>query len=114
MVLLYDAKIHIQLASSGEEALEMIQRNTPDLMLLDLVMPGINGWQVLENVNHLDLQKTMDTLFITAQDPTEQTVCDYLVTTIKGGIPMDKLFRLSVEIPRLLMEPGQALGPMPG
>lgn len=114
MVSLYDATINVQMASSGEEALEIIQKKPPDLMLLDLVMPGMNGWQVLENVNRLSLQKTMDTLFITAQDPAEQTVSDYLITTIKGGIPMDKVFRLSVEIPRLLMEPGRGLDPTPG
>lgn len=34
-------------ASSGEEALEMLQQNTIDLLLLDLRMPGINGIDTL-------------------------------------------------------------------
>lgn len=34
-------------ASSGEEALEMIQRYMPDVVLLDLRMPGINGIDML-------------------------------------------------------------------
>lgn len=34
-------------ASSGEEALEMIRRSTPDVVLLDLRMPGLNGIEML-------------------------------------------------------------------
>ena len=114
MVSVYNSTIEVQTASSGQEALEIIRQKPPDLMLLDLVMPEMDGWQVLENVNRLNLQKTICTLFVTAQDPADQIVSDYLFTTIKGGIPMDKLFRLSIEIPRLLMESGPGFDPAPG
>jgi signal transduction histidine kinase/CheY-like chemotaxis protein len=113
MITFFDSSIEIRTASSGQEALHFLHQTTPDVMLLDMVMPGMNGWQVLENVNHIHPVNKIDTLIITAQDPTEQTVSDYIITTIKGGIPMDKLFRLSVEIPRLLMEPGLGLDPVP-
>ncbi|UJF32430.1 response regulator transcription factor [Paenibacillus hexagrammi] len=33
-------------AGNGEEALRMWRQYAPDLMILDLMMPGINGWQV--------------------------------------------------------------------
>jgi DNA-binding response OmpR family regulator len=36
------------LAFDGEEAKAAIKENKPDLVLLDLMMPKINGWQVLE------------------------------------------------------------------
>lgn len=35
-------------ACNGAEALEEIARKTPDVMLLDLMMPVLNGWEVLE------------------------------------------------------------------
>ena len=38
------------LASSGEEALEVFSREKPDIVLLDVVLPGIDGIEVLRNV----------------------------------------------------------------
>jgi DNA-binding NtrC family response regulator len=39
-----------RVALSGEEALQMVEEDTPDVMVLDLRMPGINGMEVLERV----------------------------------------------------------------
>ena len=39
-----------RVALSGEEALQMIQEDAPDVMVLDLRMPGIDGMEVLERV----------------------------------------------------------------
>lgn len=39
-----------RVATSGAEALEMVQDEAPDVMVLDLRMPGIDGMQVLERV----------------------------------------------------------------
>jgi DNA-binding response OmpR family regulator len=41
---------YVQEAADGREAIEALDRSTPDLMLLDLVMPGTNGWDVLAHV----------------------------------------------------------------
>ena len=35
---------------SGEEALKMVKSGKPDIMLLDIVMPGIDGFEVLKQV----------------------------------------------------------------
>jgi len=44
----------VQTASTGEEAVEHVQKGlTPDLVLLDLLMPGIDGLQTLEQLRHL-------------------------------------------------------------
>lgn len=40
----------IILAHDGEEAIEHIRRSTPDLVLLDLIMPKKNGFEVLETI----------------------------------------------------------------
>lgn len=38
------------IAYDGEQALDMLQENTPEVMVLDLMMPGINGIEVLRRV----------------------------------------------------------------
>jgi CheY-like chemotaxis protein len=44
----------VQTASTGEEAVERVQKGLqPDLVLLDLLMPGIDGLQTLEQLRHL-------------------------------------------------------------
>jgi two-component system NtrC family sensor kinase len=43
----------VSLAASGSQALSMLEKNHYDLMLLDILMPGLNGYQVLERVKNL-------------------------------------------------------------
>jgi two-component system KDP operon response regulator KdpE len=40
-------------ASSGQEALRMIFEHKPDLVLLDVVMPGIDGWQTCSRIREV-------------------------------------------------------------
>ena len=37
-------------AGNGLEALELIRQENPDLVILDILMPEMDGWQVLEQV----------------------------------------------------------------
>ena len=43
-------EFHTKLALDGEQALEEVQDDEPDVMLLDLKMPGISGMEVLRKV----------------------------------------------------------------
>ncbi len=36
----------VLVASSGEEAIKVVQENSPDIVLLDLYMPGMDGFEV--------------------------------------------------------------------
>jgi DNA-binding response OmpR family regulator len=40
----------VVLASDGREALDAVRRRVPDVMILDVMMPELDGWQVLERV----------------------------------------------------------------
>jgi two-component system KDP operon response regulator KdpE len=37
-------------ASGGQEALDLVKTNSPDIILLDVIMPGIDGFEVLEKL----------------------------------------------------------------
>lgn len=44
---------HTYTASNGLEALEEIQKHRPSVMILDLMMPEMDGWTVLERIRKL-------------------------------------------------------------
>lgn len=53
--ILYEAEFaemgyNVQLATDGEEALSLARANRPDLVILDIRMPGISGFEVLRDL----------------------------------------------------------------
>lgn len=58
----YDALV----AYSGEEAIEMISKYIPDLILLDIMLPGIDGFEVCEIVRFNPKWQKMKVMFLTA------------------------------------------------
>jgi DNA-binding response OmpR family regulator len=59
---------------SGNEALEFLNRRLPDLMILDVMMPGLNGFEVCELVRNNHALDTMPVLFLTARGQTDDVV----------------------------------------
>ena len=67
-----DVAFTVEQAETGEEALELIRRQPPDILLLDHQMPGISGLDVLDHVADMDLH--MLTIMITAYASIETAV----------------------------------------
>jgi len=57
-------------ARSGEKALELLQSIAPDLILLDVVMPGIDGFETCEQIKRSDATKEIPVIFMTALSDT--------------------------------------------
>jgi PAS domain S-box-containing protein len=55
------------IAASGEEALALIERKAPDLVLLDLMMPGMDGYQVASIIKANPATSNIPIVIITAQ-----------------------------------------------
>jgi PAS domain S-box-containing protein len=55
-------------ASNGKEGVEMAQRNAPDLIVLDLVMPGMNGFDVAEELGKEYAAANIPILVLTSMD----------------------------------------------
>lgn len=58
-------------AEDGRVALEMLAQDAFDLMLLDIMMPGMNGFEVLEHVKADDHLKHLPVILISALDDSE-------------------------------------------
>ena len=73
-----DGIVVIDEASNGKEALEVISRNKPDVLIVDIRMPEMNGIEVVRqiNINQLDVK----TLVLSMHDSEE-----YVVQAIQAG-----------------------------
>lgn len=57
------------LLSSGEKALKLFERLTPDLILLDVDMPGMSGFEVIEQIKNSPYPvRNVPVIFVTAKD----------------------------------------------
>lgn len=56
----------IQTATNGQAALDIISSDTPDLVLLDLMMPGIDGFEVIERVRAFEKTKNLPIIILSA------------------------------------------------
>ncbi len=66
------AGFDVRAAADGEEALEQVRRHRPDLVLLDVMMPGMDGFEVVRRLRADSV--AVPVLFLTARDAVEDRV----------------------------------------
>src|SRR5438105_938649 len=71
-----------QVASSGERAIALARSEQPDLILLDVMMPGIDGWQTCRRLKSQPETADIPVIFVTARDRSEDVSKGFEV----GGI----------------------------
>jgi DNA-binding response OmpR family regulator len=54
-------------ASDGSEGLELARRERPDLVLLDVMMPGLDGWRVAQELAEDPKTREIPVVFLTAR-----------------------------------------------
>lgn len=64
----------VLVAENGEQALEMLAAQTFDLMLLDIVMPEMNGYEVLQHVKQRGMLFDLPVIMISALDEMDSVV----------------------------------------
>lgn len=69
---LYDYQVMV--ANSGAEGLHIARRHRPDLLVLDVIMPGTDGYQVCRQVRGDPLLKDVPILFLTARSKDEDKI----------------------------------------
>ena len=60
----------VMTASTGQEALRLVEKEKPDVMVLDLLLPGMDGFQVLDKLRTFS---DIPVLVLTAKSGTYQT-----------------------------------------
>src|SRR4029450_9329997 len=61
-------------AVSGREALALIESDPPDLVLLDVVMPEMSGYEVCRKIREIPETRILPVVMVTALDPSEERI----------------------------------------
>ena len=64
----------ISLASDGESVLKSIEKDLPDLILLDIMMPGMDGFEVAHALKHNTYTRHIPIIFLTAMNDVESKI----------------------------------------
>ena len=78
------AGMRVMAADSGRQCLEMLEANRPDVMVLDLVMPGMDGFELLKAIRANPETADLPVLILTAKNltPGEKAALEANVSTI--------------------------------
>ena len=72
-----DVPVEIRRARNGEEAVQLLREAAPDLLLLDLKMPGMAGHEVLEEIKGDDQLRRVPVAVLTSSDRDEDVAKSY-------------------------------------
>ena len=104
--------LEIITASTGIQALDKLRAEHPDLTLLDIVLPDIDGWHVLAAKNQEETLRDTDVIMLTAQDPDNRPAAsEVLMVAMDEGLSLSQLLRCSQALPTLLRYPDRPLEP---
>ena len=65
------ADYNVLIAKSGEQGISSAQKNIPDIILLDVMMPGMSGFDVIEVLKADDITKDIPVIFITGDNSAD-------------------------------------------
>ena len=87
---LQNFQYHIKIAMSGEDALKIIDRTEPDLILLDVIMPGMDGFETCKRIKKIPKAANVPVIFLTGLSDTTDKIkgfevggVDYLIKPIQ-------------------------------
>ncbi|MEQ1552492.1 response regulator, partial [Sphingorhabdus sp.] len=88
----------VLVANSGEEGVEKAKAELPDLILMDVVMPGLNGFQATRAITRDESTKHIPVFICTTKDQEtdkiwgmRQGAKDYLVKPVNGAELISKI-----------------------
>jgi putative two-component system response regulator len=98
LVEILDADYDISVAMDGETALETAGEDPPDLILLDIMMPEMDGYEVCRRLKAEEGTKDIPVVFVTAKEEIEDKLkgydlgaTDYLTKPIDPGLVLSLL-----------------------
>ncbi|WP_034299929.1 response regulator transcription factor [Herbaspirillum sp. RV1423] len=88
----------VDTAGNGKEAIEKIRLNRPQLVLMDVVMPGKNGFQITRLITRDPVMKDIPVMICSIKDQEtdriwalSQGACEYIVKPVNGQELLSKI-----------------------
>ena len=85
-------------ANNGEKAVEAANKHLPDLVLLDIMMPVMNGYEACEKLKSIPATKNIPIIFVTAMSEVEDEArgfdvgaVDYIQKPVSGPIVLRRI-----------------------
>jgi len=85
--------------ADGEQAIATVEKERPDLVLLDIVMPGLDGNEVLRRIRATEFGKQLPVLILTSSDTLVAENSDASGRLSKPFKPYDLLLKLKAYFP---------------
>ncbi|RPJ52329.1 MAG: DNA-binding response regulator [Chloroflexi bacterium] len=97
-LLLSPASSEVIVANSGQEGIDLTKKRSPDVIILDLMMPGMNGWITCKEIRQFSdvpilILTAMDAPGVVAQ-ALDVGADDYLLKPVSSGTLIAHLNRL--------------------
>ncbi|CAK0766192.1 Histidine kinase [Azospirillaceae bacterium] len=88
----------VKIATSGAMALTIAQTQSPDIILLDIMMPNMDGYEVCRQLKSNETTRDIPIIFVTAMNQIEDETCgldmgavDYIAKPIKQSILLARI-----------------------
>jgi signal transduction histidine kinase/ActR/RegA family two-component response regulator len=99
-VLLEDQGLHVDVAPSGERALEALASGLPDAVLLDIRLPGVDGWDLLAHLREDPATEHLPVVVVSILDERSRALAlgadDYIVKPVDREVLMSALRRVGL------------------
>ena len=110
--LLMEENYEVSIAENGKEAINEVEINRPDLILMDIMMPVMDGFEAVKVLKGNEKTKNIPVIFVTAmsEDANEEKgftlgAADYINKPIRGSIVKARVkLHLSLNNQKLLLE----------
>jgi pilus assembly protein CpaE len=90
--ILTRAGYQVVIASTGETGIEMVQMENPDLVLMDVMLPGMDGFQATKLIRRLPNGRLIPIIFLSAMSDVEAKMkglrggaVDYVIKPVRAG-----------------------------
>ena len=104
----------VLLARDGEEAVDVLREYHPDVMLLDLIMPNMDGFELLEMRSQDPLLSEIPVVVVSARDPAGQLIVSSAMAVTQGGGLSAGQLLAGIEVMSQILSPaGPVGGPAP-
>lgn len=108
------SEVEIIQGRDGQEAIELMAAVQPDLVLLDVVLPRLTGWEVLAHVRQADTLAKIPIVMVSSQDPigtlTSHTM---LVAATESGFGLEQTLNSALALSSIILRSSEEPLPTP-